>query len=72
MERILDIELTPKEKERAEKLRAEHNTQGFLYMLESVSAAGEQCVQIIWSPTHVEDCDPTDKVEIYNITDNPE
>lgn len=72
MERILDIELAPKEKERADQLRKQHKTHGFLYMLESVSAAGEQCVQIIWSPTHVEDCDPEDKVEIHNITDNPE
>ena len=72
MERILDIELAPKEKERADQLRKQHKTHGYLYMLESVSAAGEPCIQIIWSPTHVEDCDPTDPVEIYNITDNPE
>lgn len=72
MERILDIELAPKEKERADQLRKQHKTHGCLYMLESVNAAGEQCVQIIWTPVKVEDCGPEDKIEIWNITDVPE
>ena len=72
MERILDIELTPKEYERAEELRKQHKTHGHLYMLESCNAAGEPCIQIVWTPVKVEDCDPEDKIEIRNITDNPE
>ena len=72
MERILDIELTHKEKERADQLRKQHKTHGFLYMQEDVSIHEMQCVQIIWSPQKIENCEPTDKINIYNITDNPE
>ena len=72
MERILDIELTPKEKERAEKLREEHNTQGFLYMENVILPTGEPGAEIIWSPQRIEACAPTDSVKICKITDIPE
>ena len=72
MERILDIELTPKEKERAEKLRTEHNTQGFLYMEHVILPTGEPGAEIFWSPQLIEDCAWTDPVEICRITDIPE